>query len=319
MFSRIAVVNRGEPAVRLIRAVRELDAEQVTSTRVIAQHTEAERRATFVPAVEEAVLRAAFLASARGGRSRSRHEVERTLELGYRGQVYRRTVGKVSQDRYRVELDDRYVDVDVDRLGRLETRLTVGAQRASVVAVEAPGPHLVKVDSVTHRVTRYAGGVVRAPAPSVVVALRGQPGQDVGAGQTVAVLESMKMETAAPFAGRVRELLAAANSQVDAGALLLTLERAGDDAEEAAGERPVFPGNGAAEGVEQAHLRVELATRRAAVRSAKLGEVAAEFEAVHDIERARRVGSMHDIIPAAELRPRLIAAVERGMERAAPA
>ena len=35
-----------------------------------------------------------------------------------------------------------------------------------------------------------------------------------------------------------------------------------------------------------------------------------------DIERARQVGSVHDIIPAAELRPRLIAAVERGMGRA---
>jgi acetyl-CoA carboxylase carboxyltransferase component len=76
---------------------------------------------------------------------------------------------------------------------------------------------------------------------------------------------------------------------------------------------------GSAEGAEQAHLRAELATLRAAVRSEKLGEVAAEFEAVHDIERARRVGSVHDIIPAAELRPRLIASVERGMERATPA
>jgi acetyl-CoA carboxylase carboxyltransferase component len=72
----------------------------------------------------------------------------------------------------------------------------------------------------------------------------------------------------------------------------------------------------AAEGVDQAQLRVEHATLRTAVRSEKLGEVAAEFEAVHDIERARRVGSVHDIVPAAELRPRLIAAVERGMARA---
>jgi hypothetical protein len=67
--------------------------------------------------------------------------------------------------------------------------------------------------------------------------------------------------------------------------------------------------------VEQAHLRAELATVRASVRSEKLGEVAAEFEGVHDIERARRVGSVHAIIPAAELRPRLVEAVERGMER----
>jgi acetyl-CoA carboxylase carboxyltransferase component len=74
---------------------------------------------------------------------------------------------------------------------------------------------------------------------------------------------------------------------------------------------------GSADPVEQAQLRAQLATLRTAVRSEKLGEVAAEFEAVHDIERARRMGSVHAIIPAAELRPRLIAAVERGMERTA--
>ncbi|MDP9418378.1 MAG: fused acetyl/propionyl-CoA carboxylase subunit alpha/methylmalonyl-CoA decarboxylase subunit alpha, partial [Actinomycetota bacterium] len=71
-----------------------------------------------------------------------------------------------------------------------------------------------------------------------------------------------------------------------------------------------------ADEVEQAHLRVELATLRAAVRSEKLGDVAGEFEAVHDIARAQRVGSVHAIVPAAELRPRLLAAVERGMARA---
>ena len=56
VFSRIAVVNRGEPAMRLIRAVRELDAERGSRTSVIAFHTEAERRATFVRAADEAVL-----------------------------------------------------------------------------------------------------------------------------------------------------------------------------------------------------------------------------------------------------------------------
>jgi biotin carboxylase len=56
VFSRIAVVNRGEPAMRLIRAVRELNAEHGSHTRVIALHTEAERRATFVRAADEAVL-----------------------------------------------------------------------------------------------------------------------------------------------------------------------------------------------------------------------------------------------------------------------
>ena len=52
-----------------------------------------------------------------------------------------------------------------------------------------------------------------------------------------------------------------------------------------------------------------------AVRTEKLGEVAAEFDAVHSVERAQAVGSVHRIIPAADLRPELVAAVERGVAR----
>ena len=52
------------------------------------------------------------------------------------------------------------------------------------------------------------------------------------------------------------------------------------------------------------------------VRSEKLGEVADEFDHVHSVERAREVGSVHTILPAGQLRPWLVAAVERGMARA---
>jgi acetyl-CoA carboxylase carboxyltransferase component len=72
---------------------------------------------------------------------------------------------------------------------------------------------------------------------------------------------------------------------------------------------------GSAGDVERARWLAELAEVRAAVRSEKLGEVAAEFDAVHSIERAVTVGSVDAIVPAAELRPRLIDAVERGLSR----
>jgi acetyl/propionyl-CoA carboxylase alpha subunit len=52
---RIAVVNRGEAAVRLIRAVRELNAEYGCGIKTVALHTEAERRAMFVRQADEAV------------------------------------------------------------------------------------------------------------------------------------------------------------------------------------------------------------------------------------------------------------------------
>jgi acetyl-CoA carboxylase carboxyltransferase component len=65
----------------------------------------------------------------------------------------------------------------------------------------------------------------------------------------------------------------------------------------------------------RAELRVKLAEMEAQVHAEKLGEVAAEFDAIHSVERAREVGSVHRIIPAAGLRPALIEAVERGMRR----
>ncbi len=54
----------------------------------------------------------------------------------------------------------------------------------------------------------------------MVVSLAVAPGDEVQAGDRLAVVEAMKMETAisAPFAGRVTRLLVTANTQVDAGA-----------------------------------------------------------------------------------------------------
>jgi acetyl-CoA carboxylase carboxyltransferase component len=71
-----------------------------------------------------------------------------------------------------------------------------------------------------------------------------------------------------------------------------------------------------AEGAERAALVTRLADVRASVRAEKLGEVAAEFDGVHSIQRAQRVGSVDAIIQPEELRPQIIAAVERGLARA---
>ena len=48
MFSRVAIVNRGEAAMRLIHAVRELAAETGTRIETVALYTDVDRTATFV-------------------------------------------------------------------------------------------------------------------------------------------------------------------------------------------------------------------------------------------------------------------------------
>ncbi len=72
---------------------------------------------------------------------------------------------------------------------------------------------------------------------------------------------------------------------------------------------------GQASGAEAGALRARLARITNEVRAEKLGEVADEFDAIHTIERAQRVGSVDEIIPAASVRPWVIAALERGMAR----
>ncbi|MFF0154549.1 carboxyl transferase domain-containing protein [Micromonospora sp. NPDC005203] len=63
-------------------------------------------------------------------------------------------------------------------------------------------------------------------------------------------------------------------------------------------------------GTERAALTAELDELRSSVRAEKLGEVATEFDRVHNIQRAVEVGSVDAVVRAAELRPRIIEAIE---------
>jgi acetyl-CoA carboxylase carboxyltransferase component len=70
-----------------------------------------------------------------------------------------------------------------------------------------------------------------------------------------------------------------------------------------------------AEGSEKGRLRTQWEEIFKVVHSEKLGEMAAEFDHVHSVQRALDVGALNCIIPPATLRPYLIDAVERGIAR----
>ena len=72
------------------------------------------------------------------------------------------------------------------------------------------------------------GGRVTAPMPGKVPRILVQPGEEVAAGQGVAVVEAMKMENelGAPVAGRVAEVQVAEGDPVDSGAVLVVIEQA---------------------------------------------------------------------------------------------
>jgi acetyl-CoA carboxylase carboxyltransferase component len=70
-----------------------------------------------------------------------------------------------------------------------------------------------------------------------------------------------------------------------------------------------------ASGAEKARLRAQLDDLFQVVHSEKLGETASEFDRVHSVQRALKVGALSEIILPANLRPYLIGAVERGTEK----
>jgi biotin carboxyl carrier protein len=65
-----------------------------------------------------------------------------------------------------------------------------------------------------------------APMPGKILAVRVEPGQAVKKGDTLVILEAMKMEheVTAPHDGVVREVRAEVRQQVDAGDVLVVLD-----------------------------------------------------------------------------------------------
>jgi propionyl-CoA carboxylase alpha chain len=128
-----------------------------------------------------------------------------------------------------------HIDVEVD------SRRTVGrvTSAGALLLVQTPRGTIefgVVPRFVLPGVEEPPGGLT-APMPGVVLNVRVAVGDVVTAGQTLVVLEAMKMEhhMDAPFDGTVSEVLVVAGQQVDNGAVLMMIEPA--DAGTAAGER----------------------------------------------------------------------------------
>lgn len=128
------------------------------------------------------------------------------------------------------------VDVEVD--GRRGSARVTRAGNRCFVQVPGGTVELVVVPRFTvPGVGQVEGGLV-APMPGRVVDVRTEPGAQVRSGDTLVVLEAMKMEHRinAPVDGVVTELLVTVGQQVENGAALLVLEPVGAGDGEGAGD-----------------------------------------------------------------------------------
>ncbi|WGY02260.1 biotin carboxylase N-terminal domain-containing protein [Nocardioides sp. QY071] len=116
------------------------------------------------------------------------------------------------------------VVVDVDGV----TRRYAVRVSGDAVLVDGPrgGATLRIVPRFVDPSTQVAAGSLLAPMPGSVVSVSAAVGDVVQEGQTILVMEAMKMQhtIAAPYAGTVTELSATAGQQVEAGVVLAVVE-----------------------------------------------------------------------------------------------
>ncbi len=193
-------------------------------------------------AAELAVEQTQFYASAVRGRPHVRNELGRTIELRYRGQRYSLRICCLGPHQYRVEVDGSRIEALIHPLGKFEYWLTTSGRRFHVVSVVQGLNYRIEVDGVSHSIDRDDGGVVHAPGPSVVVSIAVKAGDTVSVGDTLAVLEAMKMEMAvvAPFSGKVRQVMTIPHVQVGAGDPLMQIEAVAGEEALATAERVIF-------------------------------------------------------------------------------
>ncbi len=178
-----------------------------------------------------------LLLTAHGGRPQTQHRSGLHVDLKLRGTKHSVTAHATGPNRYRVVVDGHVCEAEMQRLDAVHGRLLVNGSRYRTVSATHGPVHMIEVEGIMHRVSRDEGGVLRSPAPALVVATPVAVGDEVEAGAPVIVLESMKMETVltAPFAGRVKELHVMTGSQVETMASLVRLEPVGDAAPEETG------------------------------------------------------------------------------------
>ncbi|MBK5719943.1 acetyl-CoA carboxylase biotin carboxyl carrier protein subunit [Dysgonomonas sp. Marseille-P4677] len=138
------------------------------------------------------------------------------------GQEYIVAVNKMEGDLAEVAVNGANYKVELVNSDEEVSLVTRPAAKA------APAPAAPKSATATPSANRPTGGgagAVKSPLPGIVIGIQVNVGDEVKKGQTVAMLEAMKMENAiqAPVDGKVTEICVNTGDSVLEGVVLLTI------------------------------------------------------------------------------------------------
>ena len=131
--------------------------------------------------------------------------------------------------KYTATLNGKQYEVELERIDAYEPMPRYGeapaAAPAPVAAPAAPAPAPAAAAPAPAAAPAAGATTVEAPMPGKILNIKVSAGQAVKFGETVIVMEAMKMETeiVAPADGTVAQILVKAGDAVDTGAALVTL------------------------------------------------------------------------------------------------
>ncbi len=126
--------------------------------------------------------------------------------------------------KYKVTLNNRTYEVEVEA-GQAMLVDEYEAYAPAPAAVPAPVAAAPAAASVSAAPALAAGEVVKSPMPGNILKINVTVGQKVNEGDTLLVLEAMKMENeiAAPRAGTVAQIIVSKGAVVETGAPLVVI------------------------------------------------------------------------------------------------
>jgi len=157
------------------------------------------------------------------------------IDLTFGTESYRLKVYAIGSWRYRVHLEGAAVGATMREEGEHVGRLIIDDRVRRILHDANDRGLRLEVDGHPMRFGSQTAGQVRSGTPAVVVALQVEVGQSVAAGDSLGLLEAMKMEIGfqAPVAGTIKEILVQNGQQVAAGDLILVIEESASETEEA--------------------------------------------------------------------------------------
>lgn len=148
------------------------------------------------------------------------------LDLTASGKTYRATLGEKTVEVELVRAEAGRLDILIDG-SPVSAHVTVDGTRRWVT-INGQTLLLTKAGQTRKNAAhdQHNAGYLKAPMPGQVRAVQTEPGQAVIRGQTLVVVEAMKMEikVTAPFDGRIKAVLVKLGQTVDKEQVLIEME-----------------------------------------------------------------------------------------------